>query len=95
MEIEGINLDINFLEVLKKELVADISTLETVIFNEAGETFNISSPKQLGEVLFEKMELSKKPKKTKTGQYSTSEDILKDLSIEQLCKKHIRVQKLD
>ena len=83
MEIEGINLDINFLEVLKKELVDDISTLETVIFKEAGETFNISSPKQLGEVLFEKMELGKKPKKTKTGQYSTSEDILTELS-----KKH-------
>ncbi|MDC1492845.1 DNA polymerase I [Flavobacteriaceae bacterium] len=83
MEIEGINLDINFLEVLKKELAHDISTLETVIFKEAGETFNISSPKQLGEVLFEKMELSKKTKKTKTGQYSTSEDILTELS-----KKH-------
>tara|TARA_B110001450_G_scaffold182298_1_gene170348 strand:+ start:604 stop:3408 length:2805 start_codon:yes stop_codon:yes gene_type:complete len=89
MEIEGINLDIKFLEILKKELVTDISTLESVIFKEAGETFNISSPKQLGEVLFEKMELSKKPKKTKTGQYSTSEDVLTELSTKHNFAKNI------
>ena len=89
MEIEGINLDIKFLEILKKELVTDISTLEKVIFKEAGETFNISSPKQLGEVLFEKMELSKKPKKTKTGQYSTSEDVLTELSTKHDFAKNI------
>lgn len=89
MEIEGINLDIKFLEILKKELVTDISTLENVIFKEAGETFNISSPKQLGEVLFEKMELSKKPKKTKTGQYSTSEDVLTELSTKHDFAKNI------
>ena len=89
MEIEGINLDIKFLEILKKELVTDISTLENVIFKEAGQTFNISSPKQLGEVLFEKMELSKKPKKTKTGQYSTSEDVLTELSTKHDFAKNI------
>jgi len=89
MEIEGIILDIKFLEILKKELVTDISTLENVIFKEAGQTFNISSPKQLGEVLFEKMELSKKPKKTKTGQYSTSEDVLTELSTKHDFAKNI------
>ena len=89
MEIEGINLDIKFLEILKTELAADILTLETIIFKEAGETFNISSPKQLGEVLFEKMELGKKTKKTKTGQYSTSEDVLTELS-----KKHSFAKKI-
>ena len=89
MEIEGINLDIKFLEILKKELVTDILTLENVIFKEAGQTFNISSPKQLGEVLFEKMELSKKPKKTKTGQYSTSEDVLTELSTKHDFAKNI------
>lgn len=89
MEIEGINLDIKFLEILKTELAADILALETIIFKEAGETFNISSPKQLGEVLFEKMELGKKTKKTKTGQYSTSEDVLTELS-----KKHSFAKKI-
>ena len=89
MEIEGINLDIKFLEILKTELAADILTLETIIFKEAGETFNISSPKQLGEILFEKMELGKKTKKTKTGQYSTSEDVLTELS-----KKHSFAKKI-
>ena len=89
MEIEGINLDIKFLESLKKDLIPDISTLEKLIYTEAGENFNISSPKQLGEVLFEKMQLVKNPKKTKTGQYSTSEDILKDLSIEHEFVKNI------
>ena len=89
MEIEGINLDIKFLEILKMELAADILTLETIIFKEAGETFNISSPKQLGEILFEKMELGKKTKKTKTGQYSTSEDVLTELS-----KKHSFAKKI-
>jgi DNA polymerase-1 len=89
MEIEGINLDIKFLESLKKDLITDISTLEKLIYHEAGENFNISSPKQLGEVLFEKMQLVKKPKKTKTGQYSTSEDILKDLSLEHEFVKNI------
>ena len=89
MEIEGINLDIKFLEILKTELAADILALETIIFKEAGETFNISSPKQLGEILFEKMELGKKTKKTKTGQYSTSEDVLTELS-----KKHSFAKKI-
>ena len=89
MEIQGINLDIKFLELLKTNLINDISSLEELIYTEAGENFNISSPKQLGEVLFEKMQLVKNPKKTKTGQFSTSEDILKDLSSEHDFVKNI------
>ncbi|MDB3937180.1 DNA polymerase I [Flavobacteriaceae bacterium] len=89
MEIQGINLDIKFLELLKTDLIKDISSLEELIYTEAGENFNISSPKQLGEVLFEKMQLVKNPKKTKTGQFSTSEDILKDLSSEHDFVKNI------
>ena len=89
MEIQGINLDIKFLELLKTDLINDISSLEELIYTEAGENFNISSPKQLGEVLFEKMQLVKNPKKTKTGQFSTSEDILKDLSSEHDFVKNI------
>mgnify|MGYP006086378429 FL=1 len=89
MEIQGIKLDIKFLDLLKTDLINDISSLEELIYTEAGENFNISSPKQLGEVLFEKMQLVKNPKKTKTGQFSTSEDILKDLSSEHDFVKNI------
>ncbi len=80
MEIEGINLDKSFLETLSKELDEDIKTLEIKIYTEAGEEFNIASPKQLGVILFEKMKLVEKPKKTKTGQYSTAEDVLSYLA---------------
>lgn len=80
MELEGINLDKEFLNGLTEELDNDIKDLETKIYHEAGESFNIASPKQLGIVLFEKLKLVDKPKKTKTGQYATSEDILSYLS---------------
>ena len=82
MELEGINLDKGFLNGLSEQLDADIKTLESKIFTEAGEEFNIASPKQLGIILFEKMKLVDKPKKTKTGQYKTSEDILSYLAKE-------------
>ena len=82
MELEGINLDEDFLKSLSSELEKDISSLEKKIYEEAGEEFNIASPKQLGIILFEKLELVKKPKKTKTGQYSTSEDVLSYLASE-------------
>ncbi len=80
MEIEGINLDTEFLKSLSVDLEKDINNLEQQIFNEAGEEFNISSPKQLGIILFEKLKLVNKPKKTKTGQYSTAEDVLSYLA---------------
>ncbi len=80
MEIEGINLDKEFLQSLSQELDEDIKTLESKIYTEAGEEFNIASPKQLGVILFEKMKLVDKPKKTKTGQYSTAEDVLSYLA---------------
>ncbi len=80
MEIEGINLDKSFLETLSEELDEDIKTLESKIYKTAGEEFNIASPKQLGVILFEKMKLVDKPKKTKTGQYSTAEDVLSYLA---------------
>ncbi|MEZ4793460.1 MAG: DNA polymerase I [Gelidibacter sp.] len=73
MELEGINLDEAFLSSLSKQLDSDIKTLETNIYREAGEEFNIASPKQLGDILFDKLKLVDKPKKTKTGQYATSE----------------------
>ncbi|GAA3646021.1 DNA polymerase I [Flavivirga jejuensis] len=82
MELEGINLDKNFLNSLSEELNKDITSLETKIYEVAGEEFNIASPKQLGIILFEKLKLVDKPKKTKTGQYATSEDILSYLAKE-------------
>ena len=80
MEMEGINLDKDFLQSLAKDLDNDIKNLETQIYETAGEQFNIASPKQLGEILFDKMKLVDKPKKTKTGQYSTAEDVLSYLA---------------
>ncbi len=80
MELEGINLDKDFLKKLSVELDKDILQLEQHIYDEAGETFNIASPKQLGDILFGKLKLIDKPKKTKTGQYSTAEDVLSYLA---------------
>jgi len=80
MEIEGINIDVDFLKGLSVDLTDDISRLEKSIYEKAGEEFNIASPKQLGIVLFENMKLVDKPKKTKTGQYATGEDILSYLA---------------
>ncbi|MAY21915.1 MAG: DNA polymerase I [Flavobacteriaceae bacterium] len=80
MELEGINLDKDFLHSLSEALEKDIAQLEKEIYEIAGETFNIASPKQLGEILFDKLKLVDKPKKTKSGQYSTAEDVLSYLA---------------
>ncbi|MDR0229592.1 MAG: DNA polymerase I [Flavobacteriaceae bacterium] len=81
METEGIRLDTEFLKSLSTTLSNDIKELEERIFIEAGETFNLASPKQLGDILFEKLQIGgSKPKKTKTGQYATGEEILSDLA---------------
>ena len=82
MELEGINLDVTFLNTLAEALNNDIDTLVAKIYEAAGEAFNIASPKQLGIILFEKLNLVDKPKKTKTGQYKTGEDILSALAKE-------------
>ena len=82
MECEGINLDVSFLEELSINLTVDIQKLEEAIYTAAGETFNLASPKQLGPILFDKLKLVDKPKKTKTGQYSTAEDVLSYLAKE-------------
>ncbi|MBC3846086.1 DNA polymerase I [Winogradskyella echinorum] len=89
MELEGINLDKDFLNSLSEALNDDIQNLEKSIYEAAGEEFNIASPKQLGIVLFEKMKLVDKPKKTKTGQYATGEDILSYLA-----KDHAIIQQI-
>jgi DNA polymerase-1 len=76
MEFEGISIDVPALVDYSKELDKTLIRLDAEIKAAAGEDFNIDSPKQLGEVLFEKLKISSKAKKTKTGQYATSEDIL-------------------
>jgi DNA polymerase-1 len=80
MELEGINLDADFLKSLSKNLTDDIISLESKIYREANTEFNLASPKQLGIVLFEHLKLVEKPKKTKTGQYATGEEILSKLA---------------
>jgi len=80
MELEGIKLDDTFLNSLAENLTNDIQKLEDTIYKEAGVEFNLASPKQLGDVLFDHLKLVDKPKKTKTGQYATGEEILSKLA---------------
>lgn len=80
MELTGVKLDSNWLAQESIDLENDLRVLETKIFELSGENFNMNSPKQLGEILFDKMQLDPKAKKTKTGQYATSEDVLQKLS---------------
>ena len=89
MELEGINLDQQFLNGLAEDLNSDILSLEKKIYDEAGEEFNIGSPKQLGEILFDKLKLVDKPKKTRTGQYSTAEDVLSYLAPDHEIIQHV------
>ncbi len=79
MENEGITIDIEALQSYGQALQKDLLKLSKDIVDLSGVSFNIDSPKQLGEVLFEHMKISKKAKKTKTGQYATSEDVLQKL----------------
>ncbi|MCK9453370.1 MAG: DNA polymerase I [Bacteroidales bacterium] len=76
MEAQGVKLDGENLQEISKTMAAEIDELEEQIYEHAGISFNIASPKQLGEILFDHLELVSKAKKTKTGQYSTSEDVL-------------------
>lgn len=80
MELEGIRIDVPFLKSLSDDIEKDIFSLQQAVYEQAGEIFNLSSPKQLGDILFEKLKLISKPKKTKTGQYATSEEILSELA---------------
>ncbi len=89
MEREGIRLDINALNDFSKTLETDIASIEKEIQALAGTPFNVSSPKQVGDVLFEVLKIDEKPKKTKTGQYATSEDVLSKLA-----SKHVIVDKI-
>jgi DNA polymerase I len=80
MEFEGIRIDVDFLLDYSRELEREAGLAEENVYREAGLRFNLSSPKQLGEVLFEKLKLDPKARKTKTGQYATGEDVLMKLA---------------
>jgi DNA polymerase-1 len=80
MELAGISIDVPYLNTMSNVLQQEATALEQRIFEQAGETFNLASPKQLGPILFDKLKLVDKPKKTKTGQYSTAEEVLSTLA---------------
>lgn len=82
MEFEGVKIDQQFLNEYSKVLEADAKIFEENVYTAAGVRFNLASPKQLGEVLFEKLKLDPKAKKTKTGQYATGEEVLQKLASE-------------
>ena len=80
MEANGVKIDTENLKQISDEFGRQIQQVEEKIYEAAGMPFNIASPKQLGEVLFEKLRIDEKAKKTKTGQYATGEDVLQKLS---------------
>ena len=81
MEMEGINLDIDYLKSMSIDMQKEINEFEQKIYEVAGEKFNLASPKQLGDILFEKLKIgAAKQKKTKTGQYATGEEVLSYLA---------------
>lgn len=80
MEFEGVKIDVAFLNDYSKELEKDARQFEESVYAQAGVRFNLASPKQLGEVLFEILKIDPKAKKTKTGQYATGEDVLQKLA---------------
>ncbi len=89
MEAEGVKIDIDVLKAYSADLAVEIATVEKDIYQMAGTTFNIGSPRQLGEILFDKMKISDNPKQTKTKQHSTGEDIL-----QKLINKHAIIQQI-
>jgi DNA polymerase-1 len=80
MEFEGVAIDVDFLNAYSKELEKDAKVFEESVYAQAGVRFNLASPKQLGEVLFDKLKIDPKAKKTKTGQYATGEDVIQKLA---------------
>ena len=89
MEANGVKIDTENLQQISEEFGKEIHKIEEEIYALAGMPFNIASPKQLGEILFEKLKIDEKAKKTKTGQYATGEEVL-----QKLLHKHAIVQKI-
>ena len=89
MEFNGIKIDIEGLKQISEEQAKEISSIENSIYEIAGTSFNIGSPKQLGEILFDKLKIKAPAKKTKTGQYPTGEEILQKIINESPIVQHI------
>lgn len=89
MELAGVTIDIEALKLAEEDMNRRLANIESEIFEMAGEEFNVGSPAKVGEILFDKLQLDAKAKKTKTGQYSTGEDVL-----EKLLPKHPIVAKI-
>ncbi|WP_418893554.1 DNA polymerase I [Limibacterium fermenti] len=89
MEWTGVRLDLNALAELSEDMTKELHEVEKQIIELAGEAFNVNSPKQIGEILFDKMKIIDRPKKTKTGQYKTSED-----ELEKLRNKHPIIERI-
>jgi len=96
MEFEGIRIDESFLKAYSKDLEIEAKKSEENVYAHAGVRFNLASPKQLGEVLFEKLKLDASAKKTKTGQYQTGEDVLLKLATKghQVCEDILTFREL-
>jgi len=95
IEYNGVKVDKETLSVLSIEMADEIIDLEKLIYNLAGMEFNIASPKQLGEVLFDRLKLDDKPQKTKTGQYATGEEILSKLAVtNEIAKKILEFREI-
>ena len=89
MESNGVKIDINGLKQISEEQTKEIADIENSIYEIAGTTFNIGSPKQLGEILFDKLQIKAPAKKTKTGQYPTGEEVLQKIINENPIVQHI------
>ena len=89
MESNGVKIDINGLKQISEEQAKEITNIENSIYEIAGTTFNIGSPKQLGEILFDKLQIKAPAKKTKTGQYPTGEEVLQKIINENPIVQHI------
>ena len=98
MEMNGVTLDVDALKETSDEMTDRLSKIEKEIYELVGEEFNVTSPKQVGEILFEKLKIVDKPKKTKTGQYVTSEEVLQTLKskhkVVELILEHRGLKKL-
>jgi DNA polymerase-1 len=94
IEQNGVKIDAGFLNIYSEELDKIIKTAEATVYEKAGIKFNLSSPKQLGDVLFEHLKLEPKPKKTATGQYKTDEDVLQGLASYEIVEHILRFRQL-
>ena len=89
IELEGVNVNVDFLKDYSEVLTAQMNALEKEIHEEAGSAFNIGSPKQIGQILFDRMKIPYKGSKTKTGQYKTDEATMQDVAVEYPIAKKI------